>query len=142
MTRDPFNLARFLEAQTQDYTKALAEIRSGTKRSHWMWYVFPQLQGLGSSATSRHYAIRSAQEAQAYLDHPILGPRLLECARAVLANRAGSAEDIFGSTDAVKLRSSATLFASVSAPDSLFQQLIDRYFGGEPDELTLQLLRA
>lgn len=139
---DPYDLERFVEAQARDYEQALSEVRGGRKRSHWMWYVFPQFEGLGSSATSRHYAIRSVEEAEAYLRHPQLGPRLLEIARALLDVEGRSASEIFGSPDDMKLRSSATLFARVSPPGSIFQQVLDRYFGGEPDAETLRLLEA
>jgi uncharacterized protein (DUF1810 family) len=137
---DPHDLARFVAAQRTTYTQALAEIAAGRKRSHWMWYVFPQVAGLGSSAMAQEYALRSRAEAAAYLRHPILGPRLLECARAVLAVEGRTAHEIFGSPDDLKLRSSATLFAEVSAPDSVFHRLLERYFGGEPDAATLRLL--
>lgn len=141
-TEDPYNLARFLEAQEGDYDRALAEIRQGRKDSHWMWYVFPQFRGLGASATSRFYAIASADEARAYLAHPVLGRRLIECAEAVLAVSGRSAHEIFGSPDDVKLRSSATLFAAISPKGSVFQQIIDRYFDGVGDEVTLRLMRV
>ena len=118
MTSDPFDLARFVDAQAGDYARALDEIRRGRKQSHWMWYVFPQFLGLGGSAMSRRYAIRSAAEATAYLEHPVLGPRLRECAGAVLANTGRTAHEIFGSPDDLKLRSSATLFASTSEPSN------------------------
>jgi uncharacterized protein (DUF1810 family) len=137
---DPHDLARFVEAQEHDYAQALAEIRSGRKRSHWMWYVFPQLEGLGASPTSRHFAIKSANEARAYLAHPVLGSRLLECAEAVLHLNAGSAHDIFGSPDDFKLRSCATLFASVAADDSVFRRILDKYFAGQRDDRTIRLL--
>ena len=137
---DPYDLARFVEAQEHDYVRALAEIRSGRKRSHWMWYVFPQFEGLGFSSTSRRYSIKSIEEATAYLRHPILGPRLVESAQAVLDAEGRSATEIFGSPDDMKLRSSATLFARASAAGSVFDQLLDRYFGGEPDDKTLRLL--
>ena len=138
---DPYGLARFVEAQRGTYEQALSEIRNGCKRSHWMWYVFPQFEGLGVSATSRHYAIRSVAEAEAYLRHPLLGPRLLETVRAALGVEGRSAFEVFGSPDDMKLRSCATLFASVSPPGSVFEQLLDRYFAGTPDEATLRLLR-
>lgn len=138
---DPHDLARFVEAQEGSYRQALAEIRRGQKRSHWMWYVFPQFDGLGSSPVSRRYAIKSVAEAEAYLRHPILGPRLLEIARATLGIEGRSALEVFGSPDDMKLRSSATLFATISPPGSVFEQLLDRYFDGEPDHRTLQLLR-
>jgi uncharacterized protein (DUF1810 family) len=137
---DPFNLARFVQAQERDYEQAMSEIRTGRKRSHWMWYIFPQLEGLGFSSTSRHYAIRGPAEAEAYLRHPILGPRLLESARAAIVLEGPSASDVFGSPDDMKLRSCATLFACVSPAGSVFQQLLDKYFGGERDDKTLALL--
>jgi uncharacterized protein (DUF1810 family) len=137
---DPWNLERFVSAQAGDYEGALEEIRQGRKRSHWMWYVFPQFAGLGESAMSRRYAIRSAAEASAYLSHPLLGPRLIACAEAVLAVDGRSARDIFGSLDDLKLRSCATLFAAVSPPDSVFQRIINKYFDGRGDSLTLRLM--
>jgi uncharacterized protein (DUF1810 family) len=140
MADDPYDLARFVDAQTRDYARALAEIRAGRKRSHWMWYIFPQFEGLGSSPTSLHYAIRSRQEAAAYLAHPVLGRRLIECAGAALQIEDRSALDIFGSPDDMKLRSSATLFAQVSPLGSVFHQLIDKYFLGQPDERTIRLM--
>lgn len=141
-TDDPHELARFVDAQERDYETALSEIRAGRKRSHWMWYIFPQFEGLGSSPTSRHYAIKTAGEAQAYLAHPLLGRRLIECAEAVLHVQGRSAHDIFGSPDDMKLRSCATLFASVSPDDSVFHRLIAKYFDGEVDERTLRLSRG
>ena len=138
---DSYDLARFVEAQEHSYARALSEIRSGQKRSHWMWYIFPQFDGLGFSSTSRRYSIKSVAEADAYLRHPVLGPRLLESARATLALEGRSAVEVFGSPDDMKLRSSATLFANVSPAGSVFGQLLDRYFGGEPDDQTLRLLR-
>ena len=137
---DPFELSRFVEAQEHSYDQALREIRSGRKLSHWMWYVFPQLEGLGSSPTSKRYAIKSLDEAAAYLRHPVLGPRLLACTEAVLGVAGRTAEDIFGPIDALKLRSSATLFACASSRRSVFDQLLDRYFAGARDERTLNLL--
>jgi len=140
MTGNPHNLNRFVQAQEPDYDQALSEIRAGRKRSHWMWYVFPQFTGLGSSPTSMQYAIKSVQEAAAYLAHPVLGPRLLECAEAALRIEGRSALEIFGSPDDMKLRSSATLFASVSSEGSVFHRVIDKYFGGEKDARTIELL--
>jgi uncharacterized protein (DUF1810 family) len=137
---DPFDLDRFVQAQARNYVQALAEIRRGAKESHWMWYVFPQLAGLGSSPTARRYAIRGLDEAAAYLRHPVLGARLAECANALLALAGPSASDIFGWPDELKLRSSATLFALASPPDSVFSRLLDKYFAGEPDPKTLRLL--
>ena len=140
--QDPHDLDRFVLAQADDYDRALAEIRAGQKRSHWMWYVFPQLEGLGSSAMARRYAIRSRAEAEAYLGHPVLGPRLRECAEAALGVDGPSAHEIFGSPDDAKLRSSATLFAAVSPAGSAFHRLLDRYFDGVPDPRTTELLAS
>jgi uncharacterized protein (DUF1810 family) len=138
---DPYQLNRFLAAQ-RTYDVALNEIRSGLKQSHWMWFIFPQIEGLGSSPTARHYAIKSRDEAEAYLRHPVLGVRLLECAEAVLAISGRSVREIFGSPDDLKLRSSATLFAAVAAKGSVFERLLDRYFGAQPDQRTLDRLSA
>ena len=138
--RDPYNLMRFVEAQEDDFTQALAEIRRGRKTSHWMWYIFPQIEGLGFSATSRRYAIQGIEEARAYLEHPLLGPRLIECAQAVLGVEGRSAHDIFGSPDDLQLKSCATLFACVSVPGSAFHRLLETYFHGEQDARTLERL--
>jgi uncharacterized protein (DUF1810 family) len=140
MSADPYSLTRFLQAQERDYDRAMSEIRSGRKRSHWMWYVFPQFDGLGFSSTSRQYAIKSVAEAEAYLRHPILGPRLLESVQAMLDLEDRSARDVFGWPDDMKLRSCATLFACVSPAGSVFEQVLDKYFGGERDDKTLSLL--
>ena len=137
---DPYDLGRFVQAQAGDYERALSEIRGGRKRSHWMWYIFPQIDGLGFSSMSRHYAIKSRAEAAAYLSHPILGSRLREIAEAALGVAEQSALDVFGSPDDQKLRSCATLFAAVSSEGSVFHHLLDTYFQGKPDERTLQLL--
>jgi len=137
--QDPYDLQRFVDAQEHVYERALSEIKSGRKRSHWMWFIFPQIDGLGASSMSRRYAIRSVAEAKAYLAHPLLGPRLLESAEAVLAVETTSALELFGSPDDMKLRSCATLFASVTSEDSVFSQLINKYFDGKPDDRTLQL---
>jgi uncharacterized protein (DUF1810 family) len=137
---DPHDLSRFMKAQEREYDQALSEIRNGRKQSHWMWYVFPQYHGLGFSSTSQHYAIKSIDEAKAYLGHPVLGPRLMECAEAVLGVVGRSASEIFGSPDDMKLRSSATLFASVSPAGSVFERVLDRYFDGRRDEKTLRLM--
>jgi uncharacterized protein (DUF1810 family) len=136
----PFDLDRFLQAQEGDYDRALAEVRAGRKRSHWMWYVFPQIAGLGVSETSQYFAIKNLAEAKAYLAHPILGPRLIECADALLALDGRTAREIFGSPDDLKLRSSATLFAHVSPARSAFQRVLEKYFDGASDERTLRLL--
>jgi uncharacterized protein (DUF1810 family) len=137
----PYNLERFVHAQSFNYDEALAELRDGKKRTHWMWYVFPQIEGLGNSALAHEFSIKSEAEARAYLEHPLLGPRLLECARTVVNTVGRSAHDIFGSPDDVKLRSCATLFAQVSS-DPVFQQILDEYFFGKADDRTLQLLGA
>ncbi len=137
---DPYNLSRFLEAQEGVYEHALSEIRTGRKRSHWMWFIFPQFEGLGSSETAKRYALRSIGEAEAYLRHPILGPRLLECAQATLDVDGRSASEIFGFPDVMKLRSCATLFVMVSPAGSVFERLLDKFFDGVPDDKTVQLL--
>ena len=132
-------LDRFVRAQQATYAGALAELRRGRKTSHWMWFVFPQIAGLGRSETARFYAIASAQEARAYLAHPLLGPRLIEATGAA-TTAAGSAEDVFGAIDAVKLRSSMTLFETVAEDPAPFAAALDRFFGGERDAATLRLL--
>jgi uncharacterized protein (DUF1810 family) len=137
---DPHDLKRFVQAQEDDYERALSEVKSGRKRSHWMWYVFPQIEGLGFSTTSRRYSIKSIGEAKAYLSHPVLGPRLMECAEAVLDVEGRSAYEILGSPDDMKLRSCATLFACVAPAGSVFERLLDKYFQGERDQKTLRLL--
>lgn len=137
---DPHDLSRFVQAQARDYDQALSEIRAGRKRSHWMWYAFPQFAGLGTSSTSQRYAIKSIAEAAAYLKHPVLGPRLVECCEAVMGVDGRSAYDICGSPDDMKLRSCATLFACVSDPDTLFTDLLDKYFEGMHDRRTLRLM--
>jgi len=139
-TDDPHNLSRFVQAQEDDYEQALAEIRSGRKRSHWMWYIFPQIDGSGFSSTSRRYSIKSLAEAEAYLSHPVLGPRLVECALAALRVEGRSAYEIFGSPDEMKLRSCATLFACVARAGSVFHRLIYKYYSGRRDGKTLRLL--
>jgi uncharacterized protein (DUF1810 family) len=139
---DPDRLQRFVEAQDSGgtYERALAELRAGRKTSHWMWFVFPQIAGLGQSEMSRRYAISSAEEARAYFDHPVLGPRLAECARALLEHEGRSATEIMGGIDATKLRSSMTLFAAVAPEEPAFQGVLDRYFDGEPDAATARRL--
>lgn len=137
---DPHTLERFVAAQEPVYPQALTEIRSGRKRTHWMWFIFPQLSGLGSSPTSQFYAITSSAEAAAFLAHDTLGRRLRECSEALLGLHGASAYEIFGSPDDQKLRSSMTLFASVSPPGSVFEQVLDRYFDGVSDVRTLQKL--
>jgi uncharacterized protein (DUF1810 family) len=137
---DPYDLGRFLAAQRDTYADALAEIRAGRKRSHWMWFMFPQIQGLGFSENARYYAIANADEARAYLTHPVLGPRLLEITGALLGVEGKSAHEILGSPDDMKLRSSATLFASILPPGSVFEQILTRFFSGQPDPETIRRL--
>jgi uncharacterized protein (DUF1810 family) len=137
---DTYNLGRFVQAQRENFTQALAEITSGRKRSHWMWYIFPQLDGLGFSATAKRYSIKSFDEARAYLNHPVLGPRLRECAETLIQVEGRSANEIFGSPDDLKLRSCATLFACVLPPGSVFDRLLAKYYDSEPDRKTLHLL--
>lgn len=137
---DSFDLSRFVQAQQSDYEQALQEITDGRKCSHWMWYMFPQIDGLAFSPMSRHYAIKSADEARAYLAHPILGDRLRTCAEAALSHADRSAREIFGSPDDLKLRSSATLFAQVSPAGSVFHRLIEKFYPEGPDQQTLRLL--
>src|SRR5262245_66336781 len=139
---DPHDLGRFVQAQEGAYERALAEIRSGRKRSHWMWYIFPQFEGLGSSPTSQRYAIKSVAEAREYLRHPVLGPRLLACCEAALGIEGRTAHEIFGSPDDMKLRSCATLFARVSPSGSVFERLLDKYYQGARDDRTLRLMDA
>jgi uncharacterized protein (DUF1810 family) len=140
--QDRYDLARFVAAQDQGgtYQAAVDELRAGSKRSHWMWFVFPQLAGLGHSPISRRYAIASLAEARAYLAHPVLGPRLMECTGIVKELRGRTAQDIFGGIDALKLRSSVTLFARADPATTLFAEVLDAYFDGVADALTEQLL--
>jgi uncharacterized protein (DUF1810 family) len=137
---DPYNLERFVIAQERVFKRVLSELQAGTKMSHWMWFIFPQIQGLGRSPISIEYAISSRGEAQTYLQHPVLGPRLKECTRLVLQVEGRSASDIFGSPDDIKFRSSMTLFAQVSSDDDMFQRALRKYFDGKPDRLTLDRL--
>lgn len=136
------DLERFVDAQRPVYAQVLAELRSGRKTSHWMWFVFPQLAGLGTSAMSRRYAIGSLAEAQAYLDHPLLGARLRECAGLLLATGGDRAEAILGPIDALKLRSSMTLFQRTAPTEPLFTDVLQRFFGGIPDPATDAILAA
>lgn len=133
-------LQRFVEAQADTYAVALAEVRAGRKTSHWMWFIFPQLAGLGTSPMARHYAIADLDEARAYLAHAVLGPRLHEIMTAAAAVPAGSALEVFGAPDDLKLHSSATLFALLTSKQSVFQRVLDRYFDGEPDPRTVRSL--
>jgi uncharacterized protein (DUF1810 family) len=136
-----FDLERFVTAQDGVYRSVLAELRAGRKRSHWMWFVFPQLAGLGRSATASRYALAGLPEAQAFLDHPVLGPRLHECVTALLDSGATDAEEVFGGIDAMKLRSSMTLFLRAAPDDPAFLAVLDRFFGGRADGATDELLR-
>jgi uncharacterized protein (DUF1810 family) len=144
MTSDPYDLERFVAAQDAcgTYAAAVGELRAGRKIGHWMWFVFPQITGLGTSEMSRRYAISSPEEAHAYLEHPILGDRLHECARILIELDGTTADDVFGPVDAMKLRSSMTLFARAAPADPLFAAVLDRYFGGLPDEATDARLRG
>ena len=137
---DAHDLDRFLKAQDDAYPDALDELRAGRKHSHWIWFVFPQIAGLGHSPTARYYAIRSLDEAQAYLAHPILGARLHECLKVLQMLETTDARTVFGDLDAMKLRSSLTLFAEADPADAIVQAALERWFGGERDEKTLQLL--
>ena len=137
---DPYDLRRFVDAQDGIYEAAVRELRAGRKTSHWMWFVFPQITGLGRSAVAQRYAIGSVAEAEAYLAHPVLGPRLLECAAILTSLGGASARAIFGDVDALKLRSSMTLFARAAPDEPLFSDVLERFFGGEEDPTTLQRL--
>lgn len=139
---DPYRLARFVAAQDRNgtYQRAVAELRAGRKVSHWMWFVFPQIAGLGSSPAAREYAISSLGEARAYLAHPVLGPRLAECARIMAGLDGTSAADVLGHVDAMKLRSSMTLFAAAAPDQPVFGEVLGKYFGGIGDEATLARL--
>jgi len=138
--KDPYDLERFVEAQSRVYDMVRAELRQGAKRSHWMWFIFPQIRGLGSSPTAVHFAIASREEAAAYLKHPVLGPRLVECTRLVLGAKGRTSGQIFGEIDSMKFRSSMTLFAAVTLKETVFQEALEKYFDGEADELTLERL--
>ncbi len=145
--KDPYDLARFLDAQARCYARVLEELAAGEKTSHWMWFIFPQLEGLGMSATARRFGLAGLDEARAYLAHPLLGARLGECTRAVLALEGRTAHQIFGSPDDLKLRSCLTLFAQAAgsspAPQHrLFDEALAKYYRGEPDPLTLGLLTS
>jgi uncharacterized protein (DUF1810 family) len=139
-TEDSFQLKRFLDAQEGVYPQAFAELRAGSKQSHWMWFIFPQIDGLGSSGTARFYAIKSRDEAQAYLEHPVLGSRLRECCEALLQVPDNNATRILGCPDDLKLRSSMTLFAAVAGNDPVFHKILAKFYGGLQDARTLELL--
>jgi uncharacterized protein (DUF1810 family) len=140
MNADPPALERFVTAQGRDYQQALAELRAGRKRTHWIWYVLPQLRELGRSPMAREYGIADRQEAAAYIAHPVLGPRLIDCVHALLSHPDKSAVDMLGEVDAMKLRSCLTLFAAVAPHERCFAQALDVFYGGEPDAQTLRLL--
>jgi len=137
---DPYNLRRFVDAQAPVYAQVIAELRAGRKRTHWIWFIFPQIGGLGGSAMSQKYAIRSRDEAAAYLAHPVLGPRLRECTELVIAARAPAIDKIFGYPDNLKFHSSMTLFASVAPGPNCFTEALAKFFHGEGDVLTVQRL--
>lgn len=139
---DPYDLERFVKAQDPVLPQVLAELEAGRKRSHWMWFVFPQLAGLGHSAMARHFALGSIEEARAYLAHPLLRPRLLRCTDLAVRVDDRSAFEVFGSPDDMKFRSSMTLFAAAEPAEPLFAEALARFFGGEGDERTLALLRS
>jgi uncharacterized protein (DUF1810 family) len=142
MSADTFDLGRFVEAQdrSRTYERALSELRAGRKQGHWIWFVFPQIDGLGSSETARFYAICSLEEARAYLQHPVLGPRLVEAAEAMLGLPTRDPEAVLGAIDAMKLRSSMTLFSRLDAAASVFEQVIDEFYAGLPDRATIERL--
>jgi uncharacterized protein (DUF1810 family) len=137
---DPYQLARFVSAQQGTYDQAVAELRRGRKTGHWIWYVFPQIAGLGMSPTSQRYAIGSLDEARAYLEHPVLGPRLIQAASVLLGNTESTAEQILGELDAMKVRSSMTLFQRAQPDEPVFGRVLDRFFEGIPDAETLRRL--
>lgn len=137
----PKNLQRFIDAQKNDYTIALSEIKNGKKQSHWMWYIFPQIRGLGFSETSKFYAIENIREAEAFLNHPVLGNRLVETCNALFNLQTNMAHKIFGSPDDLKLHSSMTLFSSLPNPNPAFQKILDKFFDGKKDVKTLEILK-
>ncbi len=142
MPSDPYNLTRFVQAQENAYPTALRELQNGQKRSHWMWFIFPQIQGLGISPTAQYYAVRGLEEARAYLAHPMLGPRLSECTAMVNSLEGRSVTQIFGYPDHLKFRSSMTLFELAAGPDAAFSKALDKYYSGERDQATLDIARA
>ena len=140
MTEDTDHLHRFINAQENVYPKVIQELQDADKQSHWMWFIFPQITGLGYSSTAQYYAIKTIGEAREHLAHPVLGMRIVECTQILIAHDGLSATDIFGDIDAMKLQSSLTLFAQVTDSDSVFQQALDKYFDGELDHGTLDIL--
>jgi uncharacterized protein (DUF1810 family) len=139
---DPFNLQRFVDAQEHVYASVLSELKRGRKYGHWIWFIFPQIKGLGHSPNSEFFGISSSQEARAYLQHPVLGPHLEECTQLVNAVAGRSAEDIFGEIDAMKFRSCMTLFANATPENGIFMRALQKYFDGEFDPLTIRHLHA
>jgi uncharacterized protein (DUF1810 family) len=139
-SKDPYNLQRFVEAQDPEFEQVCAELRAGQKRSHWMWFIFPQMRGLGKSELAEYYGISSRQEAEAYLAHPVLGPRLRECTRLVTVVEGRSIDQILGYPDNLKFRSSMTLFAATGSENQIFRDALQKYFAGKSDPLTLKLL--
>ncbi len=140
--KDNYNLQRFLSAQGENIDSVILELNQGQKIGHWMWYIFPQVKGLGRSSTAEFYAIQSKDEAIAYLNHPVLGPRLLECTNTVNAHDNLTAEHIFGYPDYLKFRSCMTLFEGIANNESLFSEALDKFYGGEPDKRTLTILET
>jgi uncharacterized protein (DUF1810 family) len=139
---DPYNLQRFVDAQGRSYERACQELSAGCKQSHWMWFIFPQLKGLGNSAMAKHYGISSLLEAQAYLAHPVLGPRLNHVTELVLRVHRSTVEQIFGDPDDLKFRSCITLFAVAAGGSNVFNEALQKYFDGKPDALTIELLKS
>ena len=139
---DPYDLARFIEAQNRSIDQVQKELQEGRKQSHWMWFIFPQLKGLGHSAMANRYGIASGKEAEAYLEHPTLGSRLRHCTSLVLSVQGRSIEQIFGDPDDLKFRSSMTLFASVDSESAIFKNALKKYFAGKPDQLTIERLKG
>ena len=136
-----YNLERFIDAQTIDYPIALSEIKSGRKQSHWMWYIFPQIEGLGFSSTSKYYALKNIDEARAYLNHEVLGKRLIEICNVLVSLKTNDAYKIFGSPDDLKLKSSMTLFSEVPGSNKIFEMVLGKFYNGTKDHKTLQLLK-
>jgi uncharacterized protein (DUF1810 family) len=142
MNTDPYNLNRFISAQEGVFENVINELSNGRKQTHWMWFIFPQIDGLGFSSTTKYYAIKSGEETRHYLNHPVLGARLQQCAGLVLAVEGKSAHEIFGSPDDMKLKSSMTLFAWAGGPGSVFARVLEKYFHGQQDERTIALLAS
>ena len=141
VSSDPFNLQRFVDAQATAYRQVCEELRAGRKRSHWIWFIFPQIRGLGHSEMAQHYGVSSREEAEAYLAHPVLGARLRECTRLVVEVEGRSVDQIFGYPDNLKFRSSMSLFASAAQDEPVFRQALQKYFGGQLDPNTVALLK-